>query len=863
MTREFPFDCLQRYLDNGFYLVPISGKAPQVKGWQDKKMKDLAEFNSCVNDYTTGAAFLCGSDSGVYCLDVDPRNGGLESLKRFENEFGTLPKTVTVETGGGGFHYYFHSDKVLPKKQSCLQGVDFQGHGSLAIIPGSTHPSGNIYKFLDGCELGNIKIASIPSPIEDLLHGKIKPFERLRSDLDLIVEGTRNEVLYKYASKLISEGLPAALLFEKISLINQEKCSPPLPSREIESICKSCIKSAKRFYSINDGGFAVGGESISNFHLRISTKISKDDGEGREDFYVLEGAYATGEIIEPITVSSSQFHNGDFLRFLDVKAIVRVGAYMEDHIIAAVKSTSEDIKTERIYSHTGFRKIDDRWVFLHTGGAISESGNDPNIKVDLGMTQLNSYELEFESDKAIEKANIKAALDFLDLAPDRITFAILGMNFRAPTASIKLITTVLFFCGLTGCFKSVMAALKLCFFGRNFSYDNLTASFESTPNFLEKLSYILKDLPSVVDDLAPDGSLKDSQQKAKNAARYIRASGNGAGSGRGRLTKDCQTKTSFHQRGQTDMTGEDLPSGQSVIARLLVLPMEAGLIDKQNITRAQDLAAQGVYVKAMTSYISWLCGRYESLRKDLPERLLNLRSKATNISGHSRTADSIANLALGFELLLQFAIEKEVVTTEEAKAYEKRAWMAFKVIEENQRVYLTTEDPCKNFISYLRSAMLMGKAHMKNYKNIKLSPFEYEAFGWFHDPTSGELVPKGLSIGWVDLFGEEIIFDPDAALSIAQDIARSQGTSINLSRDTLIRRLAERGLIVKSDSEGKNTVKRSPGDEKRKRFLIFKDFDLFMDEKMNSAFRNQTDKLGNVNLSEIKSWQKKLPDAAH
>ncbi|MBY0554865.1 bifunctional DNA primase/polymerase [bacterium] len=854
---------LQKYYDCNLKIVPTNGKVPQLKNWQFDSPKSVEEFLEKSNSYTTGGALVCGYEaSGIVVVDVDPRNGGLQSFEALKNRFPDLLSTVIVDTPSGGFHLYYRSDFQMPKLQSFLRGIDFQGENSLANIPGSRHPNGKLYKFRSGHELGSIEIARLPNKFRDLLLSEKELPINQTADFVQIVEGTRNETLFKYASKLIGDGLPAALLIEKIAIMNQVKCVPPLSSKEVEAICKSCLKSAKRFYSIVDGGFAVGGENISNFHLRITTKVSKDDGENREDHYVLEGAYATGETIEPFTISAAQFHSGDFLRMLDVKAIVRVGAYMEDHVIAAIKSISDDIKTDWIYSHTGFRKIDNRWVYLHSDGAITAEGNDPSLKVDLGMPQLKPYKMEFEADKEIEKDCIKAVFDFLDLAPDRITFAIIGMNFRAPTASIKLITTILFFCGITGCFKSVMAALKLSFFGSGFNYDKLTANFECTPNSLEKMAYTIKDMPFVIDDLAPDGTLKDSQQKSKTAIRYVRTAGNGEGSARGRLTKDYKLKTSFYPRCQTDMTGEDVPPGQSIIARLLALSFEQNLINLKNLTKAQDLAASGVYVKAMTSYISWLCGRYEKVQADVPKRLIDLRSQSSNLSGHKRTPEAIANLALGFEMFLQFAVEKEILTDEDAKKYENRAWAAFKVIDENQRSFLKSEDPCQNFINYLRSAMLMGKSHMKNYTNTKLPPFDYEAFGWFHDSISGELKPKGSAIGWVDLLGEEIIFDPGGAFLVAQEVARAQGTSINLSQDTLWRRLGERGFILKSDSDGRNTIKRSPEDEKRKRFIIFRNFDLFMDEKMNSTYRSQVDKETKESISALNNWQKKRSDAA-
>ena len=44
--------------------------------------------------------------AGVVVLDVDPRNGGEESLYRLQLDHGRLPDTLTCLTGGRGYHYY-------------------------------------------------------------------------------------------------------------------------------------------------------------------------------------------------------------------------------------------------------------------------------------------------------------------------------------------------------------------------------------------------------------------------------------------------------------------------------------------------------------------------------------------------------------------------------------------------------------------------------------------------------------------------------------------------------------------------------------------------------------------------------------
>src|SRR4051812_39514871 len=44
------------------------------------------------------------ASSGVFALDIDPRNGGDESLAALLEQHGKLPDTVEALTGGGGRH---------------------------------------------------------------------------------------------------------------------------------------------------------------------------------------------------------------------------------------------------------------------------------------------------------------------------------------------------------------------------------------------------------------------------------------------------------------------------------------------------------------------------------------------------------------------------------------------------------------------------------------------------------------------------------------------------------------------------------------------------------------------------------------
>ena len=94
---------------------------------------------------------------------------------------------------------------------------------------------------------------------------------------------------------------------------------------------------------------------------------------------------------------------------------------------------------------------------------------------------------------------------------------------------------------------------------------------------LEKKAFLAKDAVLVVDDFAPAGTTTDVQRLHREADRLFRGAGNR--SGRARMRADGGSRPTYYPRGLIVSTGEDVPSGQSLRARMLVLELAPGDID--------------------------------------------------------------------------------------------------------------------------------------------------------------------------------------------------------------------------------------------------------------------------------------------
>ena len=105
--------CKKAHKDNG------DGKHPLRTGYKEEATSDLEVIQTwIISEPNNNLAVLC-KESGLVVLDVDPRNGGDESLVKLE-EFlgGSLPITAQARTGlylvegtmTRGRHFYFRTE---------------------------------------------------------------------------------------------------------------------------------------------------------------------------------------------------------------------------------------------------------------------------------------------------------------------------------------------------------------------------------------------------------------------------------------------------------------------------------------------------------------------------------------------------------------------------------------------------------------------------------------------------------------------------------------------------------------------------------------------------------------------------------
>lgn len=138
------------HADRGWHVLPLRprSKAPLgqlVPNGLKNASADLAQvFRWWERAPAANVGLVCGP-SGLVVLDVDPRNGGDDSLHELERQLGPLPATPRALTGGGGEHYFFRHPRV-PLRPVLADGLDLKDHGYVLLAP-SVHPNGRRYEW--------------------------------------------------------------------------------------------------------------------------------------------------------------------------------------------------------------------------------------------------------------------------------------------------------------------------------------------------------------------------------------------------------------------------------------------------------------------------------------------------------------------------------------------------------------------------------------------------------------------------------------------------------------------------------------------------------------------------------------------
>lgn len=161
------------YLARGFSVMPLHtpmaggcsctkgpkckspGKHPRLGEWKQLQERPATEAEArawWTRWPTANVGIITGMVSGLCVLDIDPRNGGDDTLADLDAVGVVMPdNNAVVETGSLGLHHYFRLEAPL-RRAAPFGGIEVQADGSLVVAPPSLHESGRRYTWLRGLD---------------------------------------------------------------------------------------------------------------------------------------------------------------------------------------------------------------------------------------------------------------------------------------------------------------------------------------------------------------------------------------------------------------------------------------------------------------------------------------------------------------------------------------------------------------------------------------------------------------------------------------------------------------------------------------------------------------------------------------
>lgn len=154
-------EAIAHYLARGWPVLPLHGlvggrctcsrdcrcpgKHPRLPGGYKGASLDPGEVSAWWSRWPDGNVGIATGAAGLLVVDVDPRNGGRDTLTRLR-DLHRFPPTWACRTGGGGLHIYYVGRG--PSRGNGLgPGVDIKGTTGHIVAPPSLHASGRCYQW--------------------------------------------------------------------------------------------------------------------------------------------------------------------------------------------------------------------------------------------------------------------------------------------------------------------------------------------------------------------------------------------------------------------------------------------------------------------------------------------------------------------------------------------------------------------------------------------------------------------------------------------------------------------------------------------------------------------------------------------
>ncbi|MCD2452462.1 hypothetical protein GO003_018930 [Methylicorpusculum oleiharenae] len=528
--------------------------------------------------------------------------------------------------------------------------------------------------------------------------------------------------------------------------------------------------------------------------------------------------------------------------YFDTRVYIPAGISIIQHLKCLTELHSKqihggDLPVKTVYDYTGWKEIDNKWCFLTGSGAITENGLSTDVEVRMGDANNERYRLPppLVGDELREATAI--VLKLLDVCPNKpeVGIMLLAAVARAPLISVLKCSVTIWLYGETGSHKSEFAALVLGFFGE-FDAQSAPGNFSDSAANRELKLFQAKDVVSVIDDFIPPKNKMEADKMHSDAARLIRNTGNGVAAGR--CEKDGSGRKDRLCRALPIVTAEDLPRGESILGRAIIISLSEHDFSEDTLTELQRAREDKVLSGFMSSYLQWLAPRipqyqpkgeasFKKFCDEYAREYRHLEIKKT----HARAPANFANFVAGLDVLGRFLDDLQLLPGG-TKSIDllKRAEAAFKELMVDQSTYKAVEDGVQVFLNNIVTLLVSKSVHLIDHKDPDkpAGGTNTTAIKWGWKLVSTQIGgdksygPAGDCIGYFDIDRNLVYLEPGLVeKALARHCAHAP---IGMSMLSLKRRLLSQGKLAdwnKTDNRAEKKVATPVHGNARPYVLVF------------------------------------------
>ena len=174
MSKNSKLQTARWYAQNGFSVIPVNNhKVPYLKTWAEwqDNCADEDQLQLWWKKWpNANIAIVTGKISGVTVVDADS-DAGRKALEEFISDSMQTPVVKTPK----GYHYYFQFAKGISNRVRVLEDCDVRNDGGYVVAPPSANGNGNLYAWVPGLDIKEVRPAPMPEFLRHILAGIAGP----------------------------------------------------------------------------------------------------------------------------------------------------------------------------------------------------------------------------------------------------------------------------------------------------------------------------------------------------------------------------------------------------------------------------------------------------------------------------------------------------------------------------------------------------------------------------------------------------------------------------------------------------------------------------------------------------------------